>query len=168
MIAVTTLLWLSTSAASPACSGETDAKARELKVSVEGGDLFKFSVKRFGAPKKCSIHWQAAEGQSFGTMRYDFAHGESFTWQSSPPETLVTTIEAPSGLGDEAGLRQFLQTAPELVQADVDWKKAPETESDADAGTTTQTFWAKGDFNAGIDLTRKGGKVIALRFHMAL
>ncbi|HEX4622642.1 MAG TPA: hypothetical protein VH208_13855, partial [Myxococcaceae bacterium] len=71
--------------------------------------------------------------------------------------------------GVEQRLVEALFALDGVKQANIHAQGKSELDADADAGTTTERHWSSDEgFNAGIDLVRKAGKVVAVRFHLAV
>jgi hypothetical protein len=72
------------------------------------------------------------------------------------------------GLGD-GQVVEALFALDAIKQVSIHAQGKPELDVDADAGTTTERHWSSDTgFNAAIDVVRRSGKVVTLRFHIAL
>src|SRR5213075_2428175 len=89
------------------CKGEgpKDAKTRDARKAVEGGDFFKLAVKQLGAAKSCTVKWTRGEDGNFSTLTYQFERGTT-EFANLPPETSITTLTAPGGFPDEAAVKE--------------------------------------------------------------
>jgi hypothetical protein len=160
---LTASLWLGLflSAAPLPCDGPA-AKG------IESGEFFHFAVAHWGAPSSCTAKLRNQGAQVFGTWTWRFKGGVTFTHDSSPPEYLVDAYSFDKGL-DDSQVVDGLFALDAIKQVSIHAQGKPELDVDADAGTTTERHWSSDTgFNAAIDVVRKAGKVVTLRFHIAL
>jgi hypothetical protein len=155
-------------AASFKCTGERakDKQTQELRKNTERTDLFKFAAAQLGAPKSCSVKWQRGEDADFAKLAYRFEKGTA-TFESLPPETDITTLEADGGFADAAAVRTYFKKIESVNQFKIDWTKKPEVTTEKGEQTETYSSPDEGT-NAMVDFTSKGGKLIRVSFHYAL
>lgn len=169
MLTASLLLRLAFTAAPLACdgAGAKDPAALEHQKSVESSAFFKLAVSAWGAPVACTAKARKEEARVFGTWSWRFKRGATFSDELTPPETVVDTFSFDRGLDNRMVDALFALDAVKQVNIHAGGKSQLDT--DAAAGTTTERHWSSDeDLNAGIDLVRKAGKVIALQFHIAL
>jgi hypothetical protein len=167
---LTFALTLTLSAASVRCEGPgaEDAAAVQTQKNTENGSFYGFAVAHWGTPLSCTAKVRRDGAQTFGTWTWRFKGGVTFSHDVSPPEYVVSTFSFERGL-DDARVVDALFALDDVKSLSVRKKEKPALEVDADAGTTTERHWSTDEgFNAAIDVVRKAGKVVLLRFHIAL
>src|SRR6185295_18202288 len=150
------------------CKGEgpKDAKTRDARKAVEGGELFKLAVKQLGAAKSCTVKWMHEGEGDFSTLTYQLEKGTA-EFASLPPETSITTLTAPGGFPDEAAVKTGFKDSEMVKQFKIDWKKKPEVSTGKGEKTETYSSPDEGD-NAMVDFTtNQAGKLVKVSFHFA-
>jgi hypothetical protein len=163
------LLGLALSASPVSCDGPGAKDETVLKTerAVESGAFFQLAASRWGAPVSCSADVRKQGAEILGNWTWRFKSGGAFSYDLSPPEVVVATYSLERGI--EERMVEALFALDGVKQANIHAQGKSELDADADAGTTTETHWSSDEgFNAGIDLVRKAGKVVALRFHLAV
>ncbi len=161
---------LTASGPGPRCTAPRPqaAKVEEARVQAIGSPLYLFAVKSFGPPAACggTFH-RTPDGQS-SRLTFHFADGSTLTFEVSPPETIVETLQAKSPLRDVAGAKAALQAEAKNSNGSINWGTKP-SPTRGPTGTTARTYWdSTPDSNLGVDLLYRGTDLVGLRFHLAL
>jgi hypothetical protein len=169
MLTASFLLRLALAAGPVQCDGPgaKDAAALQYEKTVESGAFFQLAVSHWSAPVSCSAKVRKEGKEIFGTWTWRFKGGGALSYDLSPPEVIVATYSLERGI--EQRMVDALFALDSIKEENIHSQGKAELDADADAGTTTERHWSTDEgFNAGIDLVRKAGKVVALRFHLAV
>jgi creatinine amidohydrolase len=152
----------------PCDSPGADPWTRESRDGLLAFDeVVHYGVELFGPPDSCGGMVETEfNGQKFGLLRLGFSDGATFLLQTMPPETGIITLRVPSGFEDEEAALDVLKAHTARVGVEIDWAN-PETTAEGNESVTS--FWDPDDgLNARASLIYQGGKLVALRFSLAL
>lgn len=129
-------------------------------------DLLAFAVARFGEPTECEgAVTSEFDGAQFGIVRFDFAQGQAFELETMPPAVSIVTLEAFSGFDDPEGVVEAVRLYATGRGLSIDWD---ESEQGSIEDGETEQFWDPDPgLNASVTLTRRDGRLVAVRVSMA-
>lgn len=152
-----------------ACEGpDADPWVSDFRTRVESYDrLYRFAVERFGAPTSCEGQiTMEFDGANFGSLRFGFAGGMSYSVESMPPETSIAFLRAPGGFVDVDAVRSLLEAHTAAIGLAIDWSAPEIGEED---GEVVHTFWdPEPGLNASASLIFIGDALVGIRVSMAL
>lgn len=129
-------------------------------------DLLAFAVARFGEPTECEgAVTSEFDGSHFGLVRFDFAGGQTFALETTPPAVSIVTLGAVRGFDDSEGVVEAVRQYAAGRGLSIDWDE-PEPGS-SDEGETEQFWDPDPGLNASVTLTRVDGRLVAVRVSMA-
>jgi len=153
-----------------ACKGEKpgDKKIQTLRKTLEGGEMYKLAVAQLGAPTSCSVDWSKDALGVSSEVHYQLPKG-ALSYINLPEQSIVTLDAGEGAALDEAKVRDYLRNAQNAQVFRIDWKKAKPRVSEAN-GVRTEAYWTPGEDEGshGIELSRKGGKLVTVRLTIGL
>lgn len=168
-LAVTSLSSATTVAAQMPCEGPgadpwvTDFRDRVLAYS----SLAAFAAQVYGPPVSCSgAITTEFDGANYGTLELAYGDGVKLIVETQPIETSIVTLRSDAGFTDPSSVRTALRAYAEGIGVAIDWDTSETTTEGMD---TVETFWdPDAGLNASASLSSAGGRLVAVRFSMAL
>ena len=152
------------------CEGpDVDPWVADFRGRVESyDDLYRFAVERFGPPVSCEgAIGDEFDGARFGSLTFTFVEGITYSVETMPIETSLSTMRHPTGFEDPDAMREALAADAEGTGLRIDWSTPPEV-SELD-GEVIHSYWdPETGLNASASLIYAGGELVGIRLSMAL
>lgn len=153
----------------PDCDApDTDPWVSEVRDRlIASNALVVYAIVAHGMPSQCEGEVTTEfDGAKYGRVTLHFEGGVTFNLETMPLETSVVTLRAEAGFTDAVEARRLLESYADGVGVRIGWDN-PEEETVGEELVRSFIDPEPG-FNASASLTFLGGRLVALRFSMAL
>jgi hypothetical protein len=129
--------------------------------------LAAFAAATHGPPVSCQgAITMEFDGANYGSLELAYAGGVTLTVETQPIETSIVTLRSEPGFADPAAVRAALRAYTEGIGVAIDWDSPDIT---TEGPESVETFWdPEAGLNASASLLNSDGRLVAVRFSMAL